>query len=169
MPLDLAIPDRTALITRAAMRHCARSGWAPVAEVPIPCGRRLDILAITAEGCLHAIEVKSGARDFLADAKWPEYLAWCDRLFFAVDCDFPEGLIPDEVGLMVTDGYDETVTLRDAPHRPLAPARRKALLHRTAVIAAGRLAALCDPAGSRELRGGRRGACGAPPRGGGWG
>ena len=151
MPLDLSAPDRTAAVTRAAMRHCARLGWAPVAEVPIPCGRRLDVMAITAEGCLHAVEVKSCARDFLSDNKWPDYLAWCDRLFFAVDLDFPQALIPDEVGLMVTDGY-ETITVRDAPHRPLAPARRKSLTHRTAVIAAGRLAALCDPAGAQELR-----------------
>ena len=42
--------------------------------------------------------------------------------------------------------------LREAPHRPLAPARRKSLLHRYAVIAAGRLAALCDPLGAQEMR-----------------
>ena len=151
MPLDLSVPDRTALVCRSAMRHCARLGWAPVLEVPIPCGRRLDIMALTPEGQLNAIEVKSGPRDFLSDAKWPQYLEWCDRLFFAVDCDFPQDLIPEGVGLWCTDGY-ETAVLREAPHRPLAPARRKSLLHRYAVIAAGRLAALCDPLGAQEMR-----------------
>ena len=29
MPLDLSVPDRTALVCRSAMRHCARLGWAP--------------------------------------------------------------------------------------------------------------------------------------------
>ncbi|MFT8244015.1 MmcB family DNA repair protein [Roseomonas sp. BN140053] len=151
MPLDLTIPDRTAMICRSAMRHCARMGWAPVAEVPIPCGRRLDVLALTGEGCLFAIEVKSCSRDFLSDNKWREYLDWCDRLFFAVDCDFPQELIPEEIGLLVTDGYEMTA-IRDAPHRPLAAARRKSLVHRFAVIAAGRLAAACDPAGAQEMR-----------------
>ena len=151
MPLDLAIPERTFLVCRAAMRHCAQRGWAPVAEVPIPCGRRLDIMALTPEGCLIAIEVKSGPRDYLSDAKWREYRDWCDRLYFAVDCDFPQALIPEEAGLLVTDGY-ETAMVREAPETRLAPARRKSLLHRYAVIAAGRLAALCDPAGAQELR-----------------
>ena len=68
-----------------------------------------------------------------------------------MDCDFPQDLIPEEVGLWCTDGY-ETAVLREAPHRPLAPARRKSLLHRYAVIAAGRLAALCDPLGAQEMR-----------------
>ena len=44
------------------------------------------------------------------------------------------------------------VVLRDAPEHKLAPARRRALLHRYAVVAAGRLAALSDPAGHAELR-----------------
>lgn len=151
MPLDLSPPDRTALVTRAAMRHCARLGWAPVAELPIPCGRRLDVMALTPAGCLVAVEVKSGARDFLADAKWPEYLAWCDRLVFAVDLDFPADLVPDAAGLWVTDGH-EVAEVRPGPETRLAPARRRSLLHRYATVAAGRLAALCDPQGAAELR-----------------
>ena len=151
MPLDLTIPDRTAMVCRAAMRHCARLGWAPVAELPIPCGRRLDIMALTPEGCLQAIEVKSCSRDFLSDRKWVEYLDWCDGLSFAVDCDFPSQLVPEEVGLWVTDGY-EMAEIRAPTIRKLAPARRKSLLHRYAVVAAGRLAALCDPVGAQEMR-----------------
>lgn len=142
---------RTLAVCRAAARFCALSGWAPVLEMPLPNGRRADILALLPDGGFAVVEVKSCARDFLADGKWPDYRDYCDRLFFAVDLDFPQDLIPAEVGLLVTDGPDAAL-LRDAPVHPLAPARRKALLHRYAVTAAGRLAALQDPAGFSEMR-----------------
>jgi len=119
--------------------------------MPLPNGRRADILALRPDGCFVAVEVKSGARDFLSDAKWPEYREYCDQLFFAVDLDFPQELLPGDTGLLVADGADAAM-LRDAPSHTLAPARRRALLHRYAVVAAGRLAAMSDPAGQAELR-----------------
>ncbi|MDO9708786.1 MmcB family DNA repair protein [Paracraurococcus lichenis] len=143
--------ERTALVCRAAMRFCALRGWAPVQEMPLPNGRRADILALLPDGSFAAIEVKSCARDFLSDAKWPDYREFSDRLYFAVDLDFPEGLLPAEVGLLVVDGRDAAL-LREAPEHPLAPARRKALLQRYARVAAGRLAALSDPEAHAELR-----------------
>jgi len=142
---------RTLAVCRAAARFCAQRGWAPVREMPLPNGRRADILALLPDGGFAVVEVKSCARDFLTDGKWPDYRAYCDRLYFAVDLDFPQALIPDEVGLLVADGPD-AVLLRDAPAHPLASARRRALLHRYAVTAAGRLAALQDPAGLTEMR-----------------
>jgi hypothetical protein len=147
----LAPAARTALVCRAAMRFCALRGWAPVQEMPLPNGRRADILALLPDGGFAVVEVKSCARDFLSDGKWPDYRDYCDRLYFAVDLDFPEGLLPADAGLLVTDG-PEAALLREAPAHPLAPARRRALLHRYAVVAAGRLAALSDPAGHAELR-----------------
>lgn len=146
-----SIPERTFAVARAATRFCAQRGWAPVQEVPLPNGRRADILALQPDGRFAVIEVKSCARDFLTDQKWPDYRDFCDRLFFAVDCDFPLSLLPEDVGLVVTDGYEATL-LREAPDHALAPARRKALLHRFAMIAAARLAATADPAGFTELR-----------------
>jgi hypothetical protein len=119
--------------------------------MPLPNGRRADILALQPNGGFAVVEVKSCARDFLSDGKWPEYRDFCDRLYFAVDLDFPTGLLPEEVGLLVTEGPDATL-VRDAPAHPLAPARRRALLQRYAQVAAGRLAALQDPAGQAEIR-----------------
>lgn len=52
---------------------------------------------------------------------------------------------------MVADGLD-AVLLREAPTHGLTPARRRALLHRYAMVAAGRLAAMTDPSGFAELR-----------------
>lgn len=147
----LTPPERTLRVCRAAGRLCGRLGWAPVLEVPLPTGRRLDILALEPDGDFTAIEVKSCARDFQTDAKWHEYRDWCDRLFFAVDLDFPQALLPEGVGLIVAD-EGEAAILRPAPEHRLPPARRRSLLLRYARLAAGRLHGLCDPAGAAELR-----------------
>lgn len=145
------VPARTLAVTRASARFCALRGWAPVEQVPLPDGRRADILALLPSGDFAIIEVKSGARDFLSDGKWPDYRAWCDRLYFAVDLDFPQGLLPGDTGLIVAEERDAAL-LREAPEHRLAPARRRSLLHRYAMLAGGRLAALADPAGAAEMR-----------------
>ena len=95
------------------------------------------------------IEVKSGLRDYLADAKWTEYQPFCDQFFFAVDADFPQrhpaaGNRADRLRGTRSGPAPRTVV------RPSAPARRKALLERFAWLAAGRLAA----AGGSDGRGG---------------
>lgn len=148
--MDLPPADRTLLVARAATRLCLALGWAPLPEVTLPDGRRLDILALRGDGGLAAIEVKSCARDFLSDAKWPEYRAWCDALYFAVDVDFPDGLLPADAGLIVAAEGGAAV-IREAPAYPLAPPRRAALLRRFAAVAATRLARAADPAGAAML------------------
>lgn len=118
-PSDAAL--RTALVRRSALRFCALRGWAPVEEMPLPNGRRADILALLPDGRFAVLEVKSCARDFLADGKWPEYRAYCDRLYFAVDLDFPQELLPADAGLVVApDGTEPAELLREAPEHPLA-------------------------------------------------
>jgi hypothetical protein len=129
---------RTRAIHRAASRFCRARGWAPLAEVALPNGRRADILALLPDRGFVCIEVKSGRADFESDRKWEEYREYCDRLFFAVDADFPRALIPESAGLIV-------VELRAAPEHRLATSRRHALLAAFAALAAGRLNALLDP------------------------
>jgi hypothetical protein len=148
---QLRFPERAALIRRAAARLCGRLDWVPLHEVALPNGRRADILALRPDGGFVCIEVKSGPRDFLVDSKWPDYRDYADALFFAVDTDFPRDLLPAEAGLIVTAGL-EAELIRDAPSHPVAPARRRALLQRFAWLAAGRLAAVEDPAGFLALR-----------------
>ncbi|HEY2131469.1 MAG TPA: MmcB family DNA repair protein [Acetobacteraceae bacterium] len=149
--MDAGAPERTLLIRRATARLCLRLGWAPLHEVALPSGRRADILALRPDGSFACIEVKSCARDFLTDLKWQDYRAFADALFFAVDTDFPQALLPAETGLIVAAGLEADL-LREAPAHPLAGARRRALLHRFASLAAGRLAGLEDPAGVTDLR-----------------
>lgn len=146
-----SFPERAALVRRATARLCLRLGWMPLHEVPLPNGRRADILALRPDGDFMCIEIKSGPRDFLTDLKWPEYRDFSDALFFAVDADFPHALLPEETGLIVSAGLEADL-LRDAPAHRLASARRRALTQRFATLAAGRLAMLEDPAGAIDLR-----------------
>lgn len=146
-----SFPERAAAIRRASARLCIRLGWAPLHEVPLPNGRRADILALQPDGGFACIEVKSGPRDFLTDLKWPEYREFADALYFAVDADFPRALLPAETGLIVSAGLEADL-LHDAPRHPLASSRRRALLQRFALLSAGRLAAFEDPAGFADMR-----------------
>jgi hypothetical protein len=148
---ELLPAERTLRVCRAASRLCAQLGWTAVPEVPLPNGRRMDLLALDNDCGFTAIEVKSCARDFLSDAKWWEYRDWCDRLYFAVDLDFPQVLIPEDVGLIVADEGEAAILRHPAEHK-LAPARRRAMLLRYARLAAGRLQMLADPAGAAEMR-----------------
>jgi hypothetical protein len=137
-------PERSARVRREAARLCRQLGWAPLHEVTLPNGRRADILALRPNGTFVCIEVKSGAADFLTDAKWPAYRDYCDALYFAVDENFPRALLPAEVGLIVAAEHDAAL-VREAPDRALSPPRRRALVFRFASLAACRLEHLLDP------------------------
>ncbi len=103
-------------------------------------------MCLDAKGGLTIIEIKSSVEDFRSDKKWPEYLDYCDRFFFAVPEDFPQALIPADQGLLVADAYGATV-IRESALRPLNAARRKAVTLRFAQTAARRLMGLIDPEG----------------------
>lgn len=149
----LSLPANQLAIRRGAASLCAALGWAVLHEVGLPNGRRCDLLALKPDGCFVCVEVKSGPRDFLCDAKWPDYRAFCDALFFAVDEHFPRTLLPEDVGVIVACvAVPEAAILREAPPHRLAPARRRALLHRFATLAANRLSALEDPAVTASFR-----------------
>lgn len=129
-------PGTTLGVTRGAARLLADMGYAPLREVCLPNGRRADVMALGRKGDIVIVEVKSGIEDYRVDRKWPEYAPFCDAFFFAVAPEFPEGVLPDEPGLIIADAFGGAV-VRDAPVLTLAPARRKAL-----TIAFGRLAAM---------------------------
>jgi hypothetical protein len=111
--------------------------------IPTP-GLRVDLMALGPKGEVWVIECKSGPADFRADQKWQGYLPFCDRFFWAVDANFPTGLLPADTGLMVADAYDAEI-IKMGPQTPLVGARRKAVLHKFARQAAMRLHNLRDP------------------------
>ncbi len=137
-------------ICRGTIRLLHAIGYASTVELPLPSGRRADVAAIGPSGEIWIVEVKSCLADFRSDQKWEEYRAHCDRLFFAVDCDFPQDIIPEAAGLMVVDEYGGAI-LREAPAHPLAAATRKAVMLRVARLASSRLSAVNDPKIRAEL------------------
>ena len=132
-------PEITAQLARGVTRVLHNHGLAAILEVPLANGRRADLMGLTTNGEIWIVETKSCVEDYTVDSKWPEYMHYCDRFFFAVTEVFPRALIPDEAGLIVADGFGGAI-LRDSPLRPLAPARRKAVTLLFARLAAGRLA-----------------------------
>ena len=137
-------PDITLAVCRGACRLMRQSGRSVLRELPLPDGRRADIVAIAGSGELTIVEVKSSIEDWRVDRNWPDYLDWCDLLYFAVPVDFPQSLIAEDVGLIVADAYGGEI-LRHPPRRPVAAARRKALLIDCARLASERLARFEDP------------------------
>jgi hypothetical protein len=129
-------PETTAAVTRGAARLLTALGYAPLAEVTLPNGRRADLMALGPKGEIFIVEVKSGPEDFRTDGKWPEYMPYCDAFAFAVAPEFPREILPEQPGLIVADGFGGAI-LREAPVSPLVGARRKAL-----TLAFARLAAL---------------------------
>ena len=118
-------------------------------EMPLPNGRRADLMAIDGRGGLTIVEIKVARADLIGDCKWLDYLEYCDHFFWAVPPHLApileeERYLPDAAGLIVADRYDAAV-VRSAAHRPLAPARRKSELLNVARRAARRLSAQIDP------------------------
>ena len=129
---------RAAEIVSGVQRMFAELGLASLTEVTLANRRRADVMAVGPKGEIVIVEVKSCLQDFRTDQKWPEYAPYCDRFFFAVDCDFPKDLIPEHAGLMVCDGFGGAV-LRECHPKLLNAARRKAVTLSFARLAAARL------------------------------
>ncbi|GAA4008211.1 MmcB family DNA repair protein [Sphingomonas swuensis] len=143
------LPPVAAEVARGVTRLFCRRDLFAICEVPLPNGRRADLMGIDPKGQLVIVEIKVSRADLSGDCKWTDYLDYCDRFYWAVPGHLAGLLeenrfLPDTAGVIVADRYDAAV-LREAPHRPLAPARRKAELLRFARRAARRLSAQIDP------------------------
>jgi hypothetical protein len=143
-PQDGRQSETSLAVGRGVRRLLAGLGFASLSEVTLASGRRADVLALGGDGTVWIIEVKSSVADLRSDAKWPDYRAFCDRLFFAIPDHVPPGIMPPDAGLLVADAYGADV-LRDAPEHRLPAATRKALLVRFGQVAAARLHGLEDP------------------------
>ena len=112
---------RAAEIVRGVQRMFAELGLASLTEVTLANGRRADLMAVGSKGEIVIVEVKSCLQDFQTDQKWPEYAPYCDRFYFAVDCDFPKERIPEHAGLMVCDGCYVRLPLTSSPGYGMCP------------------------------------------------
>jgi hypothetical protein len=134
----------TSDVARGVSRMLLDRGYSPLLEFTLPNGRRLDVAAISDAGEIVAVEIKVSLADFRADEKWPEYLEYCDRYYFAVPDGFPHEVLPEAHGLIVADKFGAAI-IRDARHSPVTAARRKSLLIRFGRTAAERVTRAGDP------------------------
>jgi hypothetical protein len=102
------------------------------------------------KGRIVIVEIKVSRADLLGDAKWPDYLDFCDRFYWGVPPGLDrapldgEGFLPERCGVIVADGYDAEI-VRPAASVPLASARRTKEIERLARVAMRRLCFSGDP------------------------
>ena len=122
-------PDRrqseTALaIARGTARLLRSLGFSCVSELPLPSGRRADLVALNERGEIWIVEIKSSVEDLRADQKWQDYRMHCDRLFFAFTQDLPCEIFPQDTGLIIADAYGAHLHCEAPEHRLPAPTRK---------------------------------------------
>lgn len=148
-------------VARGITRLFARNDIWCLPEMPLRCGRRADLMGIDARGHVIIVEIKVSRADLLGDAKWTEYLDYCDRFYWGVAphldraCLQTEVFLPDRCGVLVGDGYDAEI-VRPAPLLQMAAARRKVEVARLARASLRRMANVADPhtlqwGGDRDL------------------
>ena len=137
-------------VARGVARLLFRQDRIALCEVPLGNGRRADLLAIDAKGCITIVEIKVSRADLRGDMKWPDYLDYCDRYAWAVPAGFDltpfddAWFRPDIAGLIVADRYD-AAEVREPALRPLSAPRRKTETLRFARVAARRQLGGLDP------------------------
>ena len=131
-------------IARGVMRHFSQIGLSSLSEFSPIRGLRVDIITLGMSDEIWIVECKSGQSDFKSDKKWKNYLDWCDRYFWAVDANFPIGILPSDTGVIIADAYDASI-LRDSPLNKLSAARRRKIMNSVARSACNRLLLHIDP------------------------
>ena len=146
-PLVDGRQSETALaIARGTARYLHALGYCVVSELPLPSGRRADLVALGGDGEIIIVEIKSSVADFRADQKWMDYRRHCDRLFFATHAGVPCDISPAEAGLIVADAFGASI-VSEAPEQRIPAATRRSVILRFAHAAALRLQAVADPQG----------------------
>ena len=144
LPVDGRQSPTALAVARGSTRLLHSLGVSVVSELPLPSGRRADLVALGSDGEVWIVEIKSSVADLRADQKWIDYRLHCDRLFFATTLEVPCEIFPPDVGLIVADGFGASV-LCEAPEHRLHAATRKSMMLAFARAAALRLSALADP------------------------
>ncbi len=144
VPFDRRQSPVAAELQRGVCRALRALGLSVVTELSLANGRRADVVALSGGGDVLIVEIKSCLLDYQTDGKWQDYLEFCDRLYFAVNADFPCDVIPDQAGLILADRYGAEL-VREPVEARLAAARRKAMMLNFARAAALRLQLHLDP------------------------
>ena len=144
IPFDRRQSPIAAELQRGVCRALRALGLSVVTELSLANGRRADVVALSSGGDVLIVEIKSCLLDYQTDGKWQDYRAYCDRLYFAVNADFPCEIIPVQAGLILADRFGAELVREPAKER-LSAARRKAMMLNFARAAALRLQLHLDP------------------------
>lgn len=137
-------------VARGVGRLFALHDMVILPEVPLPNGRRSDITALDSKGQIIIVEIKVSRADLHSDKKWPEYLDYCDKFYWALPAGLnadildSEAYLPSRSGLIVANAYEAAI-VRPAALHPLPAARRKAEWLRLARTAMRRHVQVIDP------------------------
>lgn len=149
-PASDALLQGAAAVGRGVCRLLRRHDIFTVSEMPLRNGRRADLMGLSKNGDIIIVEIKCARGDLLGDAKWTEYLDYCDRFYWAVSpdihCDelYQERFLPERSGLIIADAYDAEI-VRPAALHPLAASRRKVETLRIARQSMRRMLEASDP------------------------
>ena len=142
----LANADPADLLARGVARLLHHAGYRTLTEFSLRNGRRADLAGLDEKGNIIIVEIKRSIPDFRSDQKWPEYLDFCDRFYFAVPMGFPDEILPEDCGLIFADRFGaEIIRETIQPAQKLHASRRKEVTLRFARVAAKRLASALDP------------------------
>jgi len=127
---NFPVPVGAQAVARGVARMFHRHDIMVLPEVSLRNRRRADLMGIDSKGQIVIVEIKVARGDLLGDAKWTEYLEYCDRFYWALPIGFDASpvsgsdFLPERTGLIIADAYDAEM-IRPAATNPLAPARRK--------------------------------------------
>ena len=147
---DQASPLTARDVARGIGRLFWQQGRTALTEVCLPGGRRVDVMALGADGSLAVVEIKVAVSDLRGDRKWPDYLQWCDEFYWGIPAGFDPALLEEECfspgscGLLVADRFGAEQLRAAAPDR-LNAARRKRAVQLFARTASARLMRIDDP------------------------
>ncbi len=144
MKVDGRQSETALAVQRGTGRLLRAHGFSILSEVTLATGRRADLMAVSNDGAIWIIEIKSSVEDFRSDHKWTEYRDYCDRIYFAIPQHLDPAIMPQDAGLIISDQWGAEM-VRDAPVHSLHASRRKAVTLLFGRIAAQRLHTLWDP------------------------
>jgi hypothetical protein len=78
-PIDGRQSQTALKVARGTARLLHAHGYCVISEMPLPSGRRADLVALGHDGEIWIVEIKSSVADFRADQKWMDYRAHCRR------------------------------------------------------------------------------------------
>ena len=142
--------ERAMVVRRGVQGLLSQMGAHVLPELSLATGRRADLVALTRQGDIWIIEIKSSIEDFRVDRKWPEYRLHSDRFFFATHPEVPAEIFPEECGFILSDGYGAEI-MREAPEHRMLPAPRGAWRRRSGRNAAC-IPAICGRRGNPRSR-----------------